>query len=101
MKLGENDYLMRLHLGPFLFQTLFVSVTPFDLATSTPFMLTVVTDSNEVLGGTGMANEAHLNEASANEANIGGSQFPLGTMGFSVMYSQRTCVPQGTTNKYG
>ena len=56
----------------------------------TPFKLTVVTDENEVFGGTaaGAINEANVNEASANAAN---SNFPLGTMGFSLTYIQQAC----------
>ena len=57
----------------------------------TPFKLTVVTDANEVFGGTqpgGAINEANVNEASANAAN---SNFPLGTMGFSLTYIQQAC----------
>ena len=56
----------------------------------TPFKLTIVTDANEVFGGTagGAVMEANQNEASGDVAN---SNFPLGTMGFSLTYIQQAC----------
>merc|ERR1711976_272550 len=58
----------------------------------TPFTLTVVTDANERVANAA-AGQAGTNEASANAGNAGGAaEYPLGTMGFSLDYTQQICV---------
>ena len=57
----------------------------------TPFKLTVVTDANEAVGATAVVQVANTNEASANAVNAAGTDFPLGTMGFSLIFSQQAC----------
>ena len=55
--------------------------------------MTVVTDANERVANAAVR-QAGTNEASANAANAGtgGSEYPLGTMGFSLDYTQQICV---------
>ena len=54
--------------------------------------MTVVTDANERVANAAVR-QAGTNEASANAANAGGAaEYPLGTMGFSLDYTQQICV---------
>ena len=68
----------------FILSNLPSNIILFVSAKVTPFKLTVVTDANEVFGGTAAGAN---NEANVNEANTA----PLGTQGFSLIYDQQAC----------
>ena len=57
-----------------------------------PFTLTVATDGKEVFGNEAN-DQADINEASSDDPNVANTAavFPLGTMGFSLDYTQQIC----------
>ena len=61
---------------------LFDFFNPHFAAQETPFRLTVVTDDTEDFSGVGI----DMDEAK-------GEGFPLGTMGFSLVFFQQPCFP--------